>query len=131
MERGLTAADGIAFSRQSKQLWFVEKRRACVNDRTQLSVFDMVIVAICASAALFPFVLVISGRAIPEWLEVHRWWINVASIATATTLLAWMFFGGKNSPLWRFFRPPDVMWIRWVAVIGVFVAAITGAFVRP
>jgi hypothetical protein len=91
----------------------------------------MVIVAICASAALFPFVLIISGRATPDWFKTHRWWINVASIATAITLLVWMFFGGKNSPLWRFFHPSDVMWIRWLAVIGVFVAAIMGAFVRP
>jgi hypothetical protein len=121
----------FAFLRFNKQRCFVGKRRSCVNDRRKLSIFDIVIIAMVASAFIFPVVLITFGGVSSDSLKAHIWWINLASVAMATILLVWMFFGGKNSPVWRFFRPPDVMWVRWAAVIALFVTSIVGACVRP
>ena len=123
--------DGLAFCDPSKQRCAMANRDSCPNDRSRLSAFDMIIVAMVDIGFVLPFALVMLGKASTDWLKAHIWWINVVSVGEATILVAWMFFGGKNSPLWRYFRPSNVMWVRWAAVIAIFVVSIVGAFVRP
>ena len=113
----------------------MDRPNECLSDRKKHSAFDIIIVAILATGIVIPMMLVISGKATTSWIRANVWWINSVAVSEAAFLVMWMFFDGKNSPLWRWLPPfcafPKIMWVRWAVVIALFVGTVTGALFRP
>src|SRR6476469_3815172 len=100
----------------------MDRSNGCLSDRKEHSLFDIVVVAMLTSAIVIPLALVISGWATPSWMRANVWWLNVVAVTEGALLVLWMFFGGKDSPLWRWLPPfcafPKVTWVRWAVVIA-------------
>ena len=102
------------------QMKSIPNRKFCSLDLVVALSF-LVVLGICIA------ITVVGNLA---WFESHKIILDVIAIFECVLLLLWMLLGGGNSNLWNWLPPfclfPKVLWVRWLAILGIIAGTLAG-----